>query len=331
MLAKADLATVLEGVLELKAQSAAQARLIREQAAELEHNRRIFARASEAASIGVWECNLQTLELRWSDVVYDLFDLPRGSVVDRRGTLALYVDRSRREMEEARAAAIARRDGFSLDTEIVSAAGVRRVIRLTATVECIDGEPVRIFGMKQDITEETALRERMRRLAEFDPMTGLANRSQFQTRLAEMAASQSPQTGFGALVLVDLDGFKQINDTLGHARGDACLSEAAARLKRSARDAALVARIGGDEFAVLLTAAEAASAEALAGRIVGDIRTTIVAGGIALPLGASVGVAHGEGTPEELFARADAALYAAKASGKGAVRVYGAGVTPVAA
>lgn len=331
MVAKADLADVLEAVLNLKAQIAAQEQLIRQQADALEHRRKTFEQASAAASIGVWECDLATQALRWSDVVYDLFDLPRGSFIDREGTLAFYVDAARREMEAARAAAIARRDGFSLDVQIVTAKGRRRVIRITATVECENGAPARIFGMKQDITEETALKERMRRLAEFDPMTGLANRSQFQARLDAMAASRSLEHGFGALVLVDLDGFKQVNDTLGHARGDACLTEAADRLRRAARDAALVARIGGDEFAVLLSAADAAVAEELAGRIVREIRTVVVAGGISLPLGASVGVAQGDGTPEELFARADAALYAAKAGGKGAVRVYGAGVTPVAA
>ena len=132
---------------------AAMEALIRRQAASLAHSRKIFERASAAARIGVWECNLDDESLVWTDVVYDIFDLPRGAPLDRAKTLECYPPESRKILEALRSKAIAERAGFNLDTEIVTMAGRRRWIRITATVECENDRPIRIFGMKQDITE----------------------------------------------------------------------------------------------------------------------------------------------------------------------------------
>jgi len=283
--------------------------------AALEHSRKIFSRASEAARIGVWECTLPDEALSWTDVVYDLFDLPRGSEINRPMILACYTDASREALTTARNRAIAERGGFTLDAEIVTLQGRRRWIRLTATVECESGIPVRIFGMKQDITEERLLLERTRYLAEFDVMTGLANRSQFQARLSSA----------GALLLVDLDGFKLINDTYGHAVGDDCLREAARRLSDVCRNTALVARIGGDEFAVLLDGDPNDTAlDAQAAGIIAALARRFDADGRSITFGASVGIARADGCDaDDLFARADAALYAAKAKGRNTFRMFG--------
>ena len=235
-------------IARLKGELSAQAEMIREQAVSLAHSRKIFDRASAAARIGVWECSLPDETLHWTDVVYDLFDLPRGALPDRQRTLACYPPECRKALEVMRSRAIEERSGFALDCEITTFAGRNRWIRITATVECEDGVPVRIFGMKQDITEEKILSDRMRYLAEFDVMTGLANRGQFQARLSQ--AEQAGPGTVGALLLIDLDGFKAVNDTYGHVVGDDCLKEAAARLGAVCQGADLVARVGGDEFAL---------------------------------------------------------------------------------
>lgn len=297
------------------AQIADMAAEIAQLRAALEHSRKIFSRASEAARIGVWECTLPDEALTWTDVVYDLFDLPRGSEISRPMILACYTDASREALTTARARAIAERGGFTLDAEIVTLKGRRRWIRLTATVECESGIPVRIFGMKQDITEERLLLERTRYLAEFDVMTGLANRSQFQGRLS----------GAGALLLVDLDGFKLINDTYGHAVGDDCLREVARRLSEVCCNAGLVARIGGDEFAVLLDGDPSDTAlDAEAAGIIAALARRFDADGRSITFGASVGIARADGCDaDDLFARADAALYAAKAKGRNTFRMFG--------
>ncbi len=302
----------------------AQALLIEQQAAALAHSRKIFERASAAARIGVWECDLADHGLVWTDVVYDIFELPRGSVLDRTEILNCYPQSSREMLEMLRSRAIEERSGFSLDAEITTMKGRLRWIRITATVECDDGVAVRIFGMKQDITEEKIISEQMRYLAQFDVMTGLRNRSQFQSRLSDLAGCDIHRNAIGALLLVDLDGFKQINDTYGHALGDECLKEVALRLRNACREAELVARIGGDEFGILLgTHLDQRGIEELAGAIVAALSRPVDRCGHSLELGASVGIARVDAwTPSELFIHADAALYAAKAAGRNTFRMF---------
>lgn len=309
-------------IARLKGELAGQAELIREQGVSLAHSRKIFDRASAAARIGVWECSLPDETLRWTDVVYDLFDLPRGTLPDRQRTLACYPPSCRKVLEAMRSRAIEERSGFTLDCEITTFAGRRRWIRITATVECEDGMPVRIFGMKQDITEEKILSDRMRYLAEFDVMTGLANRGQFQARLAH--AEEAGQGAVGALLLIDLDGFKAVNDTYGHVVGDDCLKEAAARLGTVCQGADLVARVGGDEFAVLLGPhLDRGAVSGLARGIIDAMAEPVNVRGQPLKLGASVGVAFVEtGAMCDLFMKADTALYAAKAAGRSTFRIF---------
>ena len=304
----------------LRERVAAKDAVIAAQARELAHMRKIFARASEAAQIGVWECELADNSLRWSDVVYDIFDLPRGSMPTREASLALYTPESRAEMERRRSRAIAERSSFTFDAEIVTAKGVAKFMRITAQVECEAGVPVRIFGMKQDITAERRAVDRLRHLAAFDALTGLANRAQFQDELAARVGAGT----LGALLLVDLDGFKQVNDRSGHMAGDACLREVAARLSGTCASAGLVARIGGDEFAVLAGAGLDLKAIAdLARAITAAMAEPFPVDGRSHALGASVGIAlAADAPPAELFARADSALYAAKSAGRGTFRIF---------
>lgn len=296
-------------------QLAAQQRTIDDFDALEMQRRTLFDRASATARIGIWQCNLSDNSLIWTNGVYDLFEIPRDTPVTRELTLACYTEESRRRMEAARAEAIARCSDFSLDCEIITTSGKRRWMRLTGAVESRDGVAHRIFGMKQDITEEKLLADRTRYLAEFDVMTGLANRTQFQARLAQR---DSGGREVGALLLMDLDGFKQVNDTYGHAIGDVCLKEAARRLVDSCGSADLVARIGGDEFAVLLgPGATLADMEASAAGIVGSMRGPVFVTGQTLRLSVSVGTApYRGGSSEDLFRQADIALYAAKAAGR---------------
>ena len=310
-------------IAKLEAKLEARALTIREQAASLAQSQKIFDRSSAAARIGVWQCNLADEALQWTDVVYDIFDLPRGSALDRKEIVKCYTAQSVAELHARRSKAIEERAGFGLDAEIVTAKGNRRWIRITATVESEAGVAVRIFGMKQDITEEKILADRMRYLAEFDVMTGLANRSQFQSTLAELAAG--PAKRLGSLLLVDLDGFKQINDTFGHAAGDECLKQVAQRLEAACAGSELVARIGGDEFAVIVgPQLDLAAISDLARDIIGRLGESIDYCGTPLRLGASVGIALLDEacTPSDLQVKADTALYAAKAAGRNTFRIF---------
>ncbi|MGP9819812.1 putative bifunctional diguanylate cyclase/phosphodiesterase [Salinarimonas sp. NSM] len=307
-------------VARLREMLAERDRLVAAQEAALAHGAKIFARSCEVAKIGVWECSLPDERLSWTDGVYDIFELPRGMVVTRAQTVTHYDPDCLAELDRLRSRAIREGIGFTLDARITTARGTRRWMRITATVEREDGVPVRIFGMKQDITEEKTLQDRTRFLAECDVLTGLANRSRFQAALAAPLVAGAAR----ALLLVDLDGFKDVNDTFGHGAGDACLVAVAERLRAACATAALVARIGGDEFAILLDGRDRAAVEDAAGdlgrRIVAAAREPIRHAGRSYEIGASVGIAVCAGPDRlscaDLQGEADLALYAAKAAGK---------------
>jgi diguanylate cyclase (GGDEF)-like protein len=320
-----------ELIATLRAQIAAQQAELEQQATKLAHSQKIFDRASAAARIGVWECELPSEALTWTDVVYDIFDLPRGLMPERNAAFACYPEESAKELTKRRNKAIEDCTGFTLDAEIVSFKGNRRWIRITATVESVDGVAVRIFGIKQDITEEKILSDRTRYLAEFDVLTGLANRSQFQSRLSVLDNTLPERVRpFGALLLIDLDEFKPVNDSLGHAAGDECLKQAAERIRDVCPDAELVARIGGDEFAVLLGPdARLAEASDAARAIIAHLGYPMEYRGHQLIIGASVGIALADNhTPSaQLNIMADAALYAAKKAGRNTFRIHKAGIS----
>ena len=165
-------------------------------------------------------------------------------------------------------------------------------------------------------------RRQMERLAATDSLTGLPNRSAFQGR-AE-AALAGARTGGAAptVLMLDLDGFKEVNDNLGHHAGDLLLAEVARRLTRAVRDTDTVARLGGDEFAVLITDAEPGMGETAAARVYELFETPFALDGITLDIEVSIGIMTG--TPEtggtELMRYADIAMYTAKEHRLGWVR-----------
>ena len=158
-----------------------------------------------------------------------------------------------------------------------------------------------------------------------DPLTKLANRALFRSNL-EFAVSQSERSRtIGGLLLIDLDGFKPVNDSLGHDAGDRLLAEVGERLRRTARASDLVGRIGGDEFGVILTNLDdLSSAQGAARRYLAEIGRVFAVSGQEVRIGGSAGLAvwpdHGTSS-DELFERADKALYAAKRSGGACYRL----------
>ena len=177
--------------------------------------------------------------------------------------------------------------------------------------------------------ERLAWEERIAHLARHDPLTGLGNRLLFHERFGEALArnENSGETGTSrcALLWLDLDRFKAVNDTLGHAVGDAVLLRVAERLSSCVRSSDLVARLGGDEFAVLQPGADGAAAAALARRIVGVFADPFAVEGQLVNIGVSVGIAlapdHGA-EADTLLHHADTALYRAKSEGRGGWRFF---------
>ncbi len=289
---------------------------------------RLYDQALNSARIGAWECELEAERLTWTPGVHHIFDYPLSNPLRRASIVALYTDESRRNMELARAEVIGSGRAVTLDAEIRTWRGERRWMRLSINAVAEGGQPVRIFGSKQDITSDRQAMDSLRRQSETDPLTGLANRSVFQTRYREVIGDNLNYGFASALVLIDLDGFKDLNDTFGHSAGDACLCEVARRLGQAFHNAGLVTRLGGDEFAIILYAPTTAA------RIAHVLQQSVVMlsrplfwNGLRLEVSASIGVAL-IGRPHrrritELFAEADMALYDAKAAGRNKVRLFG--------
>lgn len=290
--------------------------------------RRLYDQAAQLAAMGAWECQLATEELIWTDGVYDLFGLPRGSTLHRPSIVDLYANDSRAEMERLRAMMIRTGQGFVLDARVIGADGVNRWMRLSAGVSHAHGRPARIFGAKQDITGEKQMWQGLRRLAYSDPLTGLANRRAFEAQLSELRHSPADGGAIGALALVDLDMFKPINDQLGHAAGDECLRQVALRLQTALSDALTIARIGGDEFALLLcsNAGWPSILHRLSLALTALSRPVAWKGKlieVSVSIGAAMLLPGQLHDPDRSFAEADSALYVAKASGRNRLRVFG--------
>ena len=186
------------------------------------------------------------------------------------------------------------------------------------------GEPMGVIALR-DLTQRKQAEAEIRRLAYYDALTGLPNRALLHDRLHE-AVARARRDGTGCAVLcLDLNRFKLVNDTLGHAAGDRVLRETARRLLAATRDTDTVARLGGDEFAVLLNHASSANAAMLSARLLASLRQPIVAEGMQTYVEASLGIAMVSAQseePERILRDADIALYRAKAEGRGGFRFY---------
>ncbi len=190
-----------------------------------------------------------------------------------------------------------------------------------------DGKPLHLVSQIEDVTARKRAESRLKDLAEHDPLTGLLNRRRFDQELTETILRVRRHGGDAALLLVDLDRFKLINDTHGHKVGDELLIAVAAVLRDRLRATDVVARLGGDEFGVVLNEADAEAAQAVAADLVGALRSErLVADGIEIGTTASIGIVlldrETVGDDAALIA-ADRALYAAKNDGRDRIALAG--------
>lgn len=193
------------------------------------------------------------------------------------------------------------------------------------------GEPVRFTGSIFDLSERHRQENQVRRLAFFDPLTDLPNRRMLISRIEDTLRVNSQTGAIAAVLMLDLDRFKTLNDTHGHAAGDQLLRIAAHRLHAEVRDADTVARLSGDEFVALLPAAgddvpgAIRSAELVAERLQQALNRPFELDAGTMHLSTSIGIALAAGstaTVDDVLKQADVAMYEAKAAGRNAVRVF---------
>ena len=285
--------------------------------------------AQTVAAIGSWHLDLRTGQTQWSDEACRLYGRTPGTRVSYEVFLDTVHPEDREEVDSAWRAALAGRP-FRVEHRVLREAGSIRWVESRGTVQRgPDGRPVKAFGTVYDITERRQASERIQRLAFQDTLTGLPNRTLALDRLQQaLVQAERDQHGL-ALLYVDLDHFKEINDTQGHLIGDQVLAEVAARLSAVVRQRDTLARLGGDEF-VLLGPSDAATASQVAERLLEAVEQPVLVNGVRFTVGMSIGIAlypEDGRTAEDLLKHADTAMYRAKAAGGGTMRFYHVGMS----
>ncbi|MDP1929417.1 MAG: EAL domain-containing protein [Thiobacillus sp.] len=297
-------------------------------------------RAQRIANMGNWDWQIGENRLFWSEGIYRLFGIqPAEFDASYEAFMARVHPDDQNAVNAAVGRALETGAPYEIDHRIVRSDGAVRIVHENAEVLLDNqGKPARMIGIVQDITEwklaEQALREKdahLEYLAYHDALTGLPNRALLLDRLTH-AASRADRAGNRmALLFIDLDRFKTINDSLGHAVGDAVLQAASDRLKTLVREVDTLSRLGGDEFVVLLEdLRDGQDAAGVAEKIIHALEKVLVIGDYPLHISASIGISlypQDGKDAETLMKHADAAMYKAKESGRNTFHFYEKGIT----
>ena len=290
------------------------------QGRELRRREAMLAQTERMAHVAGWEVDLATQKVTWSDEVYRMSGLPIDREITLEQALSFYPEPERRTLIDILADTIERRGAFDLKLPYRSLSGGPRWVHLMGEVEVVDGRATKLMGVVQDITERRSAEAQMWHLANHDPLTNLPHRALFHERL-DLAIRESLRSGRKtALMLIDLDFFKEINDAYGHDAGDTILRSFAARMSESVRVSDTVARLGGDEFAVILTGLSAdGDIDVVLARLQAQLDRPVNYRGDLLSCRASIGIAlcpDHDSEATQLLRDADFALYSAKAAGR---------------
>ena len=230
-----------------------------------------------------------------------------------------------------------------LSGQIATARGERRYLHddgrvvwvsvSTTLVRAAGGAPLHFLTQAQDVTERRRYEAELRHMADHDALTGLLNRRSFERELERHVDHVARYGPRGAAVLIDVDLFKNVNDTLGHSAGDQLIGKVADALRERLRDGEVIARLGGDEFAVLVPDGGPEDAEAIAGDLLEAIRAVRISShsGRLRNVSASIGVAPFDSrrlTGEDVLVNADLAMYEAKEAGRDRVACHAAKDAP---
>ena len=293
-----------------------------------------LARAQRIARLGNWEWDIQSGEMHWSEEMYRLYAVIPGPAAPGRDRLLdrIHLD-DRETVSRAIVEALRGAKPYSLDFRVVAPDAVERSVHEEAEI-LFDaaGTAVRMVGTTQDITERKRAEGQIRILAYYDGLTLLPNRRLFLEKLGVTLENVRRRGGLHAVLFLDLDRFKQINDTLGHGVGDRLLQAVAERLRRSLRSSDAIARgdlsgtnedvcrLGGDEFIVSISnIARGEDAARVAKRILESLQQPFRLDEQEVFISASVGISlfpQDGADLETLLKNADAAMYQAKEAGR---------------
>ena len=296
----------------------------------------ILQRTGAMARVGGWEMELATGRITWSDEVYRIHELPVGVAVSLDQAIGFYPPGAREQIERIVQTAIEQGQGWDVELPLVTAQG--KSIWVRAQGECVreQGRVTRLCGAFQDITGRKTAEEQLRVSATHDKLTGLPNRALLNDRIQESIHHRSlrPDRTF-AVLFMDFDRFKLVNDTLGHEAGDSLLKQIAGRLQDELRlenspgraaSSCTIGRLGGDEFVVVLDELSGPEdATRVADRLLAALAAPYQILGHDVVSTASIGVVTWNSAyarPDQLLRDADIAMYEAKTTGKGRYVVF---------
>jgi diguanylate cyclase (GGDEF)-like protein/PAS domain S-box-containing protein len=283
--------------------------------------------AERIAHLGGWQFDVATGHVVWSPELYALYGLdPTGPAPDYLDQQRLFTPDSWQRLSSAVSQAQENGTPYALELEFIRTDGSHRWMEARGeAVRDARGAIVELHGVSLDITDRKAVVDELQVLATHDPLTGLANRATLLDEITRAISAGRRSARATAILMMDLDRFKVVNDTLGHAAGDELLVCAASRIEETVRGGDLVARLGGDEFVVVMRdLTDPTEAARVAGRLVQAFQAPFSLAGRELFTTASVGVAIATDASAagDLLREADTAMYAAKEGGRDRVSMF---------
>jgi diguanylate cyclase (GGDEF)-like protein len=304
--------------------------------ATLKHRSDQLVEAQKIGKIGDWSYMLGDADVWWAPEMYELLvHDPETLGCSAAAIKALYVEDGARRVLDSQAEVM--RTGQVNSVDVKARRGDGSVGDFAVTSKAVTDAKGRIIGFSgtiQDISARKTAEERLERLAYYDPLTGLANRALFHREINDVLTRCARTGSSAALLLLDLDHFKEVNDSLGHAAGDELLCKVAHLISRTLGNSHFLSRLGGDEFAIILSGdVDQSAIETLAAQVIATISGSIALDWGEVTIGTSIGIVlipRDGSTLNDLLRHADLALYRAKEDGRGRFNVFEADMSAAA-
>ncbi len=288
-----------------------------------------FRTAFEAAPIGMALSDLEGRFIQVNDALCAITGYTREELEEMGFAELSHPSDLMRDEEMMRSLLSGEQSTFWMEKRFVDVVGQVVMVAVHATlVRAADGTPQHFLGQIQDVSERVRYEAQLQHMADHDPLTGLLNRRSFERELNQHIARVERYGPEGAALVLDIDRFKHINDTLGHNVGDELIVKVAQTLRTRLRDSDVLARLGGDEFAVLMPRGGVEEAQQVAASVLAAVRdqSVLTAAGRRRPITASIGIAlFGESerlSAEDVLVNADLAMYDAKEAGRDRAATY---------
>lgn len=304
------------------------ARSLNSMASQLRKTGRLLNKAQEMSGVGGWEFDVRRGRFSWSPRVGRILGIDDTALPDTPDALLARVHpEDRAVLLGLLEGGLVQNSSFHTEFRLDRCDGALLTLQVVGEVTLGEmGSPLSMIGTFQDVSDRKRSEERLTVLANFDALTGLPNRTLFQDRLAQALARAARSNAQVGLLFIDLDQFKAVNDRLGHPFGDELLKQVSRRLSQAVREVDTVARMGGDEFTIILEGIQNADTAAMvAGKVLQTLAPPIHIGAQELYVTASIGVAVYPTDAEQgddLLSNADTAMYRAKEEGKNTYRVF---------